>query len=218
MIDLYTWGTPNGQKVSATLEEVGLEYKAHPIDINTNIQKEPEFLAINPNGRIPAIIDRDHDLTIFESGAIMIYLAEKAGKLLPTDVKGRSDVIQWLMFQMGGLGPMQGQANMFYRFMDDKVPVAIDRYQNETKRLLRVLDNRLAENEFLAGDFSIADIANWTWSRIHGMAGVSIEPFPNLQRWIKTIDARPAAAKGLNVPYPANEEGRLKYNSEENLV
>lgn len=218
MIDLYTWGTPNGQKVSATLEEVGLEYNVHPIDINTNIQKEPEFLAINPNGRIPAIIDRDNDLTVFESGAIMIYLAEKAGKLLPTDVKGRSEVIQWLMFQMGGLGPMQGQANMFYRFMDDKVPVAIDRYQNETKRLLSVLDNRLAENEFLAGDFSIADIANWTWSRIYGMAGVSIEPFPNLQRWIKTIDARPATARGLNVPYPANEEGRLKYNSEENLV
>ena len=154
MIDLYTWTTPNGWKVSCTLEELGLPYTVHQIDITTGIQKEPDFLAINPNGRIPAIIDRDNDnFVVFESGAIMIYLAEKAGKLLPTDVKGRSKVIQWLMFQMGGLGPMQGQANVFYRYFPEKLPSAIERYQKETKRLYSVLEGRLVDNEYLAGDF-----------------------------------------------------------------
>ena len=201
-IDLYTWATPNGWKASATLEELGLTYNVKPIDITTGIQKEPAFVAINPNGRIPAIVDHDEDgLAIFESGAIMIYLAEKAGRLLPTDVKGRSEVIQWLMFQMGGLGPMQGQANVFYRYMDEQIPTAIDRYQNETRRLYGVLDARLAENEFLAGDFSIADIANWSWTRIHNWSGIAIDEFENLKRWLDQLEARPALIRGAAVPY-----------------
>ncbi len=201
MIDLYTWTTPNGYKASCTLEELNIPYTVHPIDITTGIQKEADFLAINPNGRIPAIVDRDNDdFAVFESGAIMIYLAEKAGKLLPTDTKGRSKVIQWLMFQMGGLGPMQGQANVFYRYFPEKIPAAIERYQKETKRLYGVLDRHLADNEYLAGDFSIADIANWSWARSHKWAGVSIEEFSNLQRWLKQIESRPACIKGLKVP------------------
>lgn len=201
MIDLYTWTTPNGYKASCTLEELNIPYTVHPIDITTGIQKEPDFLAINPNGRIPAIVDRDNDdFAVFESGAIMIYLAEKAGKLLPTDTKGRSKVIQWLMFQMSGLGPMQGQANVFYRYFPEKIPAAIERYQKETKRLYGVLDRHLTDNEYLAGDFSIADIANWSWARSHKWAGVSIEEFSNLQRWLKQIESRPACIKGLKVP------------------
>ena len=145
---------PNGWKASCTLEELGFDYRVHPIDIGTGAQKEPEYLAINPNGRIPAIIDRDNDdFAVFESGAIMLYLADKAGKLIPNDEKGRSKVIQWLMFQMGGLGPMQGQAHVFYRFFPEKLPSAIERYQNETKRLYGVLDSQLTKSEFLAGDF-----------------------------------------------------------------
>ena len=152
MIDLYTWSTPNGWKASATLEELNLDYEVKPIDINTGIQKKAPFTAINPNGRIPAIIDHSaDDLTIFESGAIMIYLAEKTGQLLPTDVKGRFNVLQWLMFQVGGLGPMQGQSNVFFRYMDEQIPTAISRYQNETRRLYSVLDKQLNDNEFLAG-------------------------------------------------------------------
>ena len=204
-IDLYTWATPNGWKASATLEELGLSYNVKPIDITTGIQKEPAFVAINPNGRIPAIVDHDEDgMAIFESGAIMIHLAEKTGRLLPTDVKGRSEVIQWLMFQIGGLGPMQGQANVFYRYMDEEIPTAIDRYQTETRRLYGVLDARLAEQEFLAGDFSIADIANWSWTRIHNWAGVGIEEFENLKRWLDDMEARPALARGAAVPHPTN--------------
>ena len=205
MIDLYTWATPNGWKASATLQELGLPYTVHPIDITTGIQKEAAFTAINPNGRIPAIVDRDEsDLAIFESGAIMIYLAEKAGKLLPTDVKGRSEVIQWLMFQMGGLGPMQGQANVFYRYFPEKIPAAIDRYQNETRRLYGVLDGRLAGNEFLAGDFSIADIANWSWVRIHNWSGINIDEFENLKRWLDQLEARPELVRGAAVPHATN--------------
>ena len=194
---------------------MGLPYTVHQVDVTTGIQKEPDFLAINPNGRIPAIVDRDNDdFAIFESGAIMIYLAEKSGKLLPADVKGRSRVIQWLMFQMGGLGPMQGQANVFYRYFPEKIPSAIARYQKETKRLYGVLDRQLRENEYLAGDFSIADIANWSWARMHDWAGVSIDEFPNLQRWLKQIESRPACAKGADVPFaidfPGNDEDEAK--------
>jgi len=202
MIDLYTWTTPNGWKASATLEELGLSYNVHEIDINSGIQKEADFLAINPNGRIPAIIDRDEDdFAVFESGAIMIYLAEKPGKLLPTDAKGRSLVLQWLMFQMGGVGPMQGQANVFFRYFPEHIPAAIERYQNETKRLYTVLDGRLADHEFLAGDFSIADIANWSWVRVHSWAGVPIDDLPNLKRWLDALEARPALIKGSKVPF-----------------
>lgn len=202
MIDLYTWTTPNGWKVSCTLEELEIPYTVHEIDITTGIQKKPDFLAINPNGRIPAIIDRENDnFAVFESGAIMIYLAEQAGKLLPTDIKGRSQVIQWLMFQMGGLGPMQGQANVFYRYFPEKIPAVIERYQKETKRLYGVLDRRLADHQYLAGDFSIADLANWSWARVHSLAGVTINEFPNLQRWLKQIESRPACARGVKIPF-----------------
>ena len=204
-IDLYTWVTPNGWKVSATLEELGLPYTVKPIDITTGVQKESEFVSINPNGRIPAIVDHEENgLTIFESGAIMIYLAEKAGKLLPTDTKSRFDVMQWLMFQMGGVGPMQGQANVFLRYFPEKIPAAIERYQNETNRLYSVLDGKLAESEFLAGDYSIADIANWSWVRVHNFAGVDIEAFPNLNRWLQQLEARPALARGAAIPHKTN--------------
>ena len=204
-IDLYTWTTPNGWKASATLEELGLPYNVKPIDITTGIQKEAEFVAINPNGRIPAIVDHDEGgLTMFESGAIMVYLAEKAGKLLPTDIKGRFDVMQWLMFQMGGLGPMQGQANVFFRYFPEQIPAAIERYQNETRRLYGVLDKQLAKTEFLAGDYSIADIANWSWTRIHNWAGVDIDEFENLKRWLDQLEARPALVRGAAVPHETN--------------
>ena len=204
-IDLYTWATPNGWKVSATLEALALPYNLKPIDISTGIQKHPSYTAINPNGRIPAIVDHSAGhFPIFESGAIMIYLAEKAGKLLPTDVKGRSRVIQWLMFQMGGLGPMQGQANVFYRYFPEKIPAAIERYQNETLRLYKVLNLHLSDHEFLAGDFSIADIANWSWTRIHNWAGVSIDELPHLQRWLDQLETRPALIRGAAIPNPAD--------------
>lgn len=204
-IDLFTWATPNGWKISATLEELGLPYNLKPIDITSGAQKEADCIAINPNGRIPAIVDHDEGgLAVFESGAIMIYLAEKIGGLLPTDVKGRAEVIQWLMFQMGGLGPMQGQANVFLRYMDEKIPTAITRYQNETRRLYRVLDARLADNEFLAGEYSIADIANWSWTRVHNWAGVNIDEFESLKRWLVQMEARPALVRGAAVPHATN--------------
>ncbi|NWG46977.1 MAG: glutathione S-transferase N-terminal domain-containing protein [Alphaproteobacteria bacterium] len=202
MIDLYTAATPNGHKASVTLEELGLAYEVHPIDLQKGEQKTPAFLKINPNGRIPAIVDRDNDaFPVFESGAIMIYLAEKAGALLPTDVKGRSRVIQWLMFQMGGIGPMMGQANVFFRYFPEKIQPAIDRYQKESKRLFTVLDGHLADNEYLAGAYSIADIANFCWVRTHKWSGVEIDDLPHLQRWLGVIRARPAVERGLKVPH-----------------
>ena len=162
MIDLYTADTPNGFKVSIALEELGLPYEVHALSFANREQKAPEYLKINPNGRIPAIVDRDNDnFAVFESGAILIYLAEKTGRLMPSDFKGRSTVIQWLMFQMGGVGPMQGQANVFHRYFPEKIPAAIERYQHETRRLYDVLDGRLAQVEYLAGDYSIADIATF---------------------------------------------------------
>ncbi|CAM3380587.1 glutathione S-transferase [Corallococcus sp. ZKHCc1 1396] len=201
MIDLYTWNTPNGHKVSVALEELGLPYTVRAVDISTGVQKEPAFLAINPNGRIPAIVDRaEGDFAVFESGAILVYLAEKTGRLMPSDVKGRSRVMQWLMFQMGGVGPMQGQANVFFRYFPEKLQPAIDRYQNETRRLYTVLERQLKDHEYLAGDYSIADIANWAWVRIHDWAGVSVEGLPGVQRWLAAIEARPAAKRGLEVP------------------
>tara|TARA_B100001142_G_scaffold307118_1_gene337451 strand:- start:307 stop:993 length:687 start_codon:yes stop_codon:yes gene_type:complete len=201
-IDLYTWATPNGWKASATLEELKLPYNLKPIDINSGIQRSPEYVAINPNGRVPAIVDHSSGkLPIFESGAIMIYLAEKTGQLIPTDVAGRTRVIQWLMFQMGGLGPMQGQAHIFYRYFPEKIPAAINRYQNETRRLYGVLNTQLEDNEFLAGDFSIADIAHWSWARIHNWAGIHIDEMPHLQRWLAQIEARPGCAKGAIIPH-----------------
>jgi len=204
MIDLYTAATPNGHKISIALEELGLQYTLHQLDLSVNEQKEPWFLAINPNGRIPAIVDRAHNnFAVFESGAILIYLAEKSGRLMPTDADGRSQVLQWLMFQMGGIGPMMGQANVFYRYFPEKLQPAIDRYQGESRRLFTVLDGRLKDHEFLAGDYSIADIANWAWVRTHKWSGVSTEGLPHLQRWIELIRARPAVQRGIMLP-PSN--------------
>lgn len=201
MIDLYTASTPNGWKASIALEELGLPYNVKAIELSKGEQKQDWFLRINPNGRIPAIVDRDaDDFAVFESGAILIYLAEKTGRLMPADAKGRSLVLQWLMFQMGGVGPMMGQANVFFRYFPEKIQAAIDRYQNESKRLFTVLDGRLKDHEYLAGDYSIADIANWSWVRTHKWSGVEIDDLPHLRRWLDAIAARPAAQKGIAVP------------------
>jgi len=202
MIDLHTAPTPNGHKASITLEELGIPYEVHVVNLLAGDQKQPEFLAINPNGRIPAIVDHDENgFAVFESGAIMIYLAEKAGRLLPTDRRGRSLVIQWLMFQMGGIGPMMGQANVFYRYFPEKIQPAIDRYQHECRRLFEVLEGRLAHTEWLAGDYSIADIANWSWVRTHKWSGVSVDGLEHLQRWMERMAARPACQRGVDVPF-----------------
>ena len=202
MIDLYTAETPNGWKISITLEELNLPYTVHALKLSKNEQKAPWYLKINPNGRIPAIVDRDNgDFAVFESGAIMIYLAEKTGRLMASDVKGRSLVIQWLMFQMGGLGPMMGQANVFYRYFPEKIQPAIDRYQNECRRLFEVLNARLGESEWLADDYSVADIANWAWVRTYKWSGVDIAGLDDLRRWMDAMAARPACQRGVKVPF-----------------
>jgi len=201
MIDLYTSTTPNGWKISITLEELGMDYTAHHIRLDQGDQKTGEYLSINPNGRIPTIVDRNNDdFAVFESGAIMIYLAEKADLLLPATGKERSLVIQWLMFQMAGIGPMMGQANVFYRYAPEKIPYAIDRYQREVLRLFAVLDQRLADNEYLAGNYSIADIANWAWVRGYEWSGVTLDGLKNLQRWHDVIKNRPAVERGMQIP------------------
>ncbi|MCX5738695.1 MAG: glutathione S-transferase N-terminal domain-containing protein, partial [Proteobacteria bacterium] len=201
MIDLYTAATPNGWKASIALEELAMPYEVKALRLDQLDQKQDAFLRINPNGRIPAIVDRDAgDFAVFESGAILLYLAEKAGKLIPSDVKGRSRVVQWLMFQMGGVGPMQGQANVFFRYAPEKIPFAIERYQKETRRLYEVMDRRLGEAEYLARDYSIADIATWPWVSIHEWAGVSVDGLGHLQRWLEAVGARPAVQRGRAVP------------------
>jgi GST-like protein len=201
MIDLYTAATPNGWKVSIALEELGLPYALHVLDMAAGEQKQRWFTAINPNGRIPAIVDRDEDdFAVFESGAILLYLAEKTGRLMPSDAKGRSRVVQWLMFQMGGVGPMMGQANVFTRYFPEQLPGVIERYRRESRRLFEVLDGHLAGHEWLAGDYSIADIANWSWAHTHAWPGVPVDGLPHLQRWIDAIAARPAAQKGIVTP------------------
>ncbi|MFM7144124.1 MAG: glutathione S-transferase family protein, partial [Alphaproteobacteria bacterium] len=201
MIDFYTSATPNGHKVSIALEELELPYEVHAINLMSGDQKKPEFTRINPNGRIPAIVDRDAgDFAVFESGAILIYLAEKTGRLLPADPKGRSRVIQWLMFQMSGVGPMMGQANVFFRYFPEKIQPAIDRYQNECRRLFEVLDGRLGESEWLADDYSIADIATWPWVRTYKWSGVNVDGLEHLQRWMRAMSARPACRRGVDVP------------------
>jgi glutathione S-transferase len=211
MIELFTAATPNGWKASITLEELAIPYKVRRIDFDKREQKEPWYLAINPNGRIPAIVDHDNGgFAVFESGALMIYLAEKAGKLLPTDVKGRSLAIQWLMFQMGGVGPMMGQANVFYRYAPERIPYAIERYQREVRRLFEVLDARLAEHEFLAGGYSIADIANWSWVRGYKWSGVTLDGLAHLTRWLDAIGERPAVKRGVDVPEPVDLEAMIR--------
>ncbi|RMF18222.1 MAG: glutathione S-transferase [Alphaproteobacteria bacterium] len=201
MITLYTAPTPNGHKISVMLEEIGLPYEVRVLDLRAGEQKQDWYLKINPNGRIPAIVDHDNDdFNVFESGAIMLYLAEKTGKLLPKEEKARSRVIQWLMFQMAGVGPMQGQAHVFTRYFPETIPSVIARYQNETKRLYTVLDRQLEGREYLVDEYSIADIANWCWVRIHEWAGIDIDDLPHLKAWIDRIAARPAAARGVQIP------------------
>jgi glutathione S-transferase/GST-like protein len=211
MIDLYTAATPNGWKASITLEELELPYDLHVLDLGGGEHKRPWFLKINPNGRIPAIVDRaEGDFAVFESGAIMVYLAEKTGRLLPSDAKGRSRVLQWLMFQMGGVGPMMGQANVFTRYFPEQIPPVIERYRREGRRLFEVLDGHLADNEWLAGDYSIADIANWSWVHIHEWPGIPVEGLPHLQRWMAAVAARPAVQKGVKTPAWGDREQSVK--------
>jgi len=200
MIELYTAPTPNGYKASIALEEMEIPYNVHFVNLLEGDQKKPEYLQICPNGRIPAMVDTENDLSVFESGAIMIYLAEQSGKFLPTDVRGRSRVIQWLMFQMGGVGPMMGQANVFYRYLPEKLQPAIDRYQNEGRRLFEVLNEQLADNEYLAGDYSIADMANWAWVRTHKWSGIPLDGLDHLSRWMDAVAGRPGAQRGVKVP------------------
>ncbi|MDT8429685.1 MAG: glutathione binding-like protein [Pseudomonadales bacterium] len=202
MIDVYSSATPNGYKVTVALDEMGVDYKLIPILLDAQDQKKPDFLRMNPNGRIPVIVDRDNEnLVIFESGAILIYLGEKFGKLYPQDPKVRSRTLQWLMFQMGGIGPMMGQANVFYRYFPEKIQPAIDRYQKECRRLFEVLNTRLGEARYLAGDdYTIADIANWCWVRTYEWSGVSIEGLPALQRWLEELAQRPACKSGTHKP------------------
>ena len=203
MIQLYTWGTPNGKKVSIMLEEIGMPYEVHPINIGQGDQMKPEYLAINPNNKIPSIIDPDgpggKPFTQFESGAILMYLAEKSGKLWPADMRQRYTVIQWLMFQMGGVGPMFGQANYFYR-LEEKNPQAIDRFKKEALRFYNVLNQALGEREYLAGEYSIADIATYPWVGRHEGHHVKLEDFPHVKRWFDKISQRPAVQRGMEIP------------------
>ncbi len=203
MIQLYTWGTPNGKKISIMLEEIGLSYEVRAINIGRGDQFKPEYLAINPNNKIPAIVDTDgpggESLTLFESGAILMYLAEKTGKLWPKDIRQRYEVIQWLMFQMGGVGPMFGQANFFFR-LSEKVPYAIERYHKEATRLYKVLDQQLEQTDYLAGQYSIADIATYPWVGRHEIHQVKLEDFPGVKRWFDAVSARPAVQRGMEIP------------------
>jgi len=202
MIDVHTWSTPNGYKVLIMLEETGLEHRVHPVDLGKGEQQQPEFLAINPNGKIPAIVDSDFPggdpLPIFESGAILLYLAEKSGRFLPADPHERWQVISWLMFQMGGIGPMLGQAGYFLNRAPEPVPFAVERYVAEAERLYGVVDRRLSNQEYLAGDYSIADIACFPWMRAPQRFGLDVADYPNVSRWLETIESRPAVQRGLD--------------------
>ncbi len=214
-LELFTAPTPNGRKVSIALEELGLPYEVRLVRLRKLEQKEPAFLAINPNGRVPALVDHDEGgFAVFESGAILAYLAEKTGRLMPADLLGRSRVMQWLMFQMSGVGPMQGQANVFFRYFPEKIPAVIDRYQNETRRLYGVMDGQLGQREYLAGEYSIADIAVYPWVAQHDWSGVDLGPFPSLARWFGRLSARPAVQRGMNVPpQDTGAEQRLQTGS-----
>jgi GST-like protein len=219
MIELYYWTTPNGHKVTIFLEETGLEYKIFPVNISKGEQFNPEFLRIAPNNRIPAIIDTDPmgggaPVSLFESGAILLYLAEKTGKFIPADIRGRAEVTEWLFWQMGGLGPMAGQNHHFSQYAPEKLPYAINRYVDETNRLYGVLNKRLADREFIAGDYSIADMASYPWIVPYERQGQRLEEFPNLARWFEAMRARPAVqrayerAKGISQTATVNEESR----------
>ncbi|MFB6262227.1 MAG: glutathione S-transferase family protein [Bradymonadaceae bacterium] len=206
MTELYTAETPNGHKISIALEEMGLDYEVTHLDLAEGEQKEDWYLEINPNGRIPAIIDRGHDdHRVFESGAILMYLAEKTGRFLPADRTERSEVVQWLMFQMAGVGPMQGQANVFLHYAPEEIDYAIERYQKETRRLYQVLDGQLEDRDFLAGEVSIADFATYPWVRIHEWAGVPLEGLDALQAWCDRMFERDGVRRGLDVPVPIEQ-------------
>ena len=202
-IEFYTWNTPNGRKISVALEEMGLPYKAFPVNISKGEQMAPEFLAISPNNKIPAIVDSDgpdgKPISLFESGAILLYLAGKTGRFLPADVRGRYVALQWLMFQMGGLGPMLGQAHHFRIYAPEKIEYAINRYSNEAKRLYGVMDKRLSEVPYFAGDYGIADMAIYPWTRSHANQGIDLADYPSVRRWYEAIGARPAVQRGVQV-------------------
>lgn len=201
MIDFYTAATPNGYKISIALEEMGLDYELKLIDFSKKEQHSLEYLKVSPNGKIPAIVDHDNGgFALAESGAILVYLAEKCGKFYGHDDKSRYQVLQWLMFQMAGVGPMMGQANVFYRYMEEEIPAAITRYHNEVHRLFGVMEKQLANNEFIAGDYSIADMATYPWVFINEWSGTPIDDFPQIQRWMDTIASRPAVEGGMNKP------------------
>lgn len=213
MIDLYTWPTPNGHKIHVMLEETGLEYTVHPIDISAGDQFEPEFLKISPNNKMPAMVDLDgpggQPYSLFESGAILMYLADKTGKFMPSEMRARYRVVQWLMFQMGSIGPLLGQAHHFRAYAPEKIPYAIDRYTNEANRLYNVLDVRLEDHEYLADEYSIADIATFPWLRSHERQGVDMDDYPNVKRWFEAIAERPAVKRGLEVLADRRRAGPL---------
>jgi GSH-dependent disulfide-bond oxidoreductase len=205
MIDLYTWTTPNGRKISIMLEELSLSYKAIGVNIGKDEQFEPDFLKISPNNKIPAIVDQDEGVSLMESGAILIYLAEKTGQLIPSSGRGKYEVLEWLMVQMGGVGPMLGQTHHFVFYNEGKSPYAEERYLKETARIYGVLDRRLGDKEYLAGDYSIADIATWPWIARYPRQRMELRDYPNLLRWYKAIANRPAVQRGYDVPNKVEE-------------
>lgn len=208
MIELYTAATPNGWKASIMLEESGLDYQVKPINLSDGQQKTPEFLKLNPNGRIPVIRDTENEQVVFESGAILIYLAEKCGAYYPQ--KDKYQILQWLMFQMGGIGPMMGQANVFFRYFPEKIQVVIDRYQNEVKRLFSVLETQLSDQDYLVGEYSIADIANWSWVHTAEWSGVELSDYKNLKNWVDRIAQRKAVQTGINIPKKLDKDAIKK--------
>jgi GSH-dependent disulfide-bond oxidoreductase len=205
MIDFYSWVTPNGRKVSIMLEECGLEYENHPIDISKDEQLTPEFLKISPNNKIPAIVDRDNGMSLMESAAILLYLADKTGKFMPTDDKGKWCAMEWLMMQMGSVGPMLGQTHHFVKYNSGKAPYAEERYLKENRRIYGVLDRRLGEVEYLAGEYSIVDMATWPWISRFDWQTMDLNEFPNVKRWYLDIAARPAVQRGYHVPKKVQE-------------
>jgi GST-like protein len=221
MIDLYTWPTPNGHKLHIMLEETGLAYTVHPIDIHKGDQFDPAFLAISPNNKMPAMVDRDgpggEPYALFESGAMLLYLAEKTGRFMPSDTRGRYDVVQWLMFQMGTVGPMLGQAHHFLGYAPEKLPYAMDRYAKEANRIYGVVDRRLADREYLAGEYSIADIAVWPWLRRPERQGVDRAEYPHLARWFEAIGERPAVRRGVQVLAEHQSTGTLSEEARRNM-
>ena len=222
MIDIYSWPTPNGHKIHIMLEETGLEYNVHPINIGKGEQFNSEFLKISPNNRMPAIVDSDgpggEEISIFESGAMLIYLAEKVNKFLPSNAQSRYLTFQWLMWQMGGVGPMFGQSNHFSHYAPEKIAYAIDRYNNECLRLYNVMDKRLNEADYLAGDYSIADIATFPWARGFERRGVEISEFPNVARWLNKINERPAVRRGVQILMNLREENKAFTDEEREIL